>query len=147
MVTQPHFVTERAEAYLAEVDQDELPHLWPLKRFVDAGISLAAGSDAPFGGVNPWKVMASAVTRPERLSPEEAITPEAALALYTKPTCAADAAPRKVAVGETADLCLIDGPWRDAAQDLANVKVSNTWIAGQLVHESNSSTSPHSSAA
>jgi imidazolonepropionase-like amidohydrolase len=146
VVTQPHFVTERADAYLSEVDPDELPHLWPLKRFADVGVPLAAGSDAPFGGLDPWQALASAGSRPAGLSPEEALTPDAALALYAKPLANAGAAPRKVAIGEVADLCLIDRTWSDAAQDLASIQVRATWIDGELVYDNISSTKPHSNA-
>lgn len=146
VVTQPHFVCERGDAYLREVEPEELPHLWPLRRLASAGIALAGGSDAPFGGFDPWQVMQAATARPEGLSPEEAISPEDALALYTKPADAAGGAPRKVAVGVIADLCLIDRPWRKARQDLATVKVRATWVGGELAYDTMSSTNPQSSA-
>lgn len=146
VVTQPHFVAERGAAYLRDVDSDDLPHLWPLKSFLDAGVKLAAGSDAPFGGFNPWKVMASAVNRPDGLGPDEAVTAEQALELYTKPVEYAGGKARTVAKGAAADLCLLDRSWSDALEDLAEVSVRATWIAGEMVYGNISSTSPHSSA-
>ena len=146
VVTQPHFVAERGAAYLRDVDSDDLPHLWPLNSFLDAGVKLAAGSDAPFGGLNPWKAMASAVARPEGLGPDEAVTAEQALDLYTKPVEYAGGKARNIEKGVAADLCLLDRNWSDAREDLAEVSVRATWIAGEMVYDTISSTSPHSSA-
>ena len=146
VVTQPHFVADRADAYCAEVEPDELAHLWPLARFQNAGIALAGGSDAPFESFDPWHAMAAASNRPESLSPEEAISPEAALALYTKPFRDAGAPSRKIAPGEAADLCLLDRSWAQARTDLGSVNVLATWTAGERVYDTISSTNPQSNA-
>ena len=146
IVTQPHFVRERGSAYIEEVDANDRPHLWRLKSFADAGLKMAGGSDAPFGSFDPWAAMASAVERCKQLGPDEAIDPEAALALYTKPVSCAGGVSRRIATGEPADMCLLDQPWTSARQDLANVTVCATWISGEKVHDNISSTSPHSSA-
>jgi len=146
VVTQPHFITERQEAYRRDVEPYEKPNLWRLKSFSEAGVKLAAGSDAPFGKLNPWKAMASAVERPNGFDQDEAISPETALALYTKPKDNAGAMPRKIAVGEPADLCLLDRSWGTAKSGFASVTVKATWVAGELVYDTISSTNPHSSA-
>lgn len=146
VVTQPHFVAERGEAYLREVELDDIPHLWRLKSLSDAGIKLAAGSDAPFGDFNPWSAMANAVKRPDGLGAEEAVSADMALALYTKPVTHAGGDARKVAVGECADLCLLDRTWFEASHDLAAVNVNATWVAGEPVYDRIASTNPHSSA-
>ena len=67
VVTQPHFITERRTAYLQDVSEYEKPHLWRLKSFLKAGINVAAGSDAPFGNLNPWCAMASATQQQKHL--------------------------------------------------------------------------------
>jgi len=146
VVTQPHFVAERGDAYLREVEADDIPHLWRLKSLSDAGIKLAAGSDAPFGDFNPWSAMAHAAKRPVGLGEEEAVSPDLALALYTKPVENAGGEARTVAVGEGADLCLLDRTWSAASDNLAAVKVNATWVSGKLVYDRISSINPHSSA-
>ena len=103
VVTQPNFIAERVDAYKAEVPEVDHQNLWRLKSFVTAGLPLAAGSDAPFGDPNPWKAMASAVNRPPGFE-SEAVTPEQALALYTKPADDAGAPPRKIARGRAGGL-------------------------------------------
>ena len=133
VVTQPNFITEREAAYLKDVPRDEHKNLWRLKAFADAGLKVAAGSDAPFGNPNPWAAIAAAVKRPKGFE-GEAISPEAALALYTKPANDAGAKPRKIEIGEPADLCLLDSSWADARRNLTDVKVQATWVGGGLVY-------------
>ncbi|MDX1735298.1 MAG: amidohydrolase family protein, partial [Halioglobus sp.] len=80
VVTQPHFVAERGDRYLAEVEPRDQPWLYRLRGFVDAGIALAAGSDAPFGSHDPWQAMAATTRRRTAagaaIGAGEALTPE-----------------------------------------------------------------------
>jgi predicted amidohydrolase YtcJ len=89
--------------------------------------------------------MAAAVSRPAGFE-QEAITPEQALALYTKPADDAGGKPRRVAVGELANLCLLDRSWAQAAIDFADLNVSATWIGGNLDYDTISSIKPQSNA-
>jgi predicted amidohydrolase YtcJ len=82
VVTQPHFVAERGEQYATEVPAEELPDLWRLRTLVDAGLAVAAGSDAPFGEADPWHIMRTAIRRPWNLAPGEALGPPQALCLF-----------------------------------------------------------------
>src|ERR1700755_3483100 len=63
VVTQPHFLAERGDAYLRDVEPDDLPWLYRCAGLLAAGIPLAAGTDAPFGGADPWASMRAAVRR------------------------------------------------------------------------------------
>jgi len=65
---------------------------------------------------------------------DEAITPEDALGLYTKPVNDAGGSPRKINIGEIADICLLDKPWSEVSKNLSDVKVQATWIDGELVY-------------
>jgi len=134
VVPQPHFLSERGDAYRTDVDPRDRPWLYRLAGLQRAGIPLAAGSDAPFGNPDPWLAMAAAVDRPAGFGPGEALTPEAALALFTGTATAPGGAPRRIAPGEAADLCLLDRPWAAARRNLAMVGVTMTLVAGQPVH-------------
>ena len=135
---QPHFVHERGDRYLLDVEPRHHGDLYRLASLSEAGIALAGGSDAPFGSADPWAAMAAAVSRETRggqvIGPGEALTPEAALALYL-------AAPddltrqRRIAVGEPADLCLLSLPWQQARARLTSADVRATFVAGRLVHD------------
>ena len=133
VVTQPNFISEREVAYLKDVPQKDHENLWRLKAFADAGLKLAAGSDAPFGNSNPWAAMAAAVRRPRGFE-GEAITADMALAIYTKSANDAGSEPRKITVGELADICLLDRSWSAAKENFLDVKVQATWIGGRLVY-------------
>jgi len=145
VVTQPHFIVERGDAYLAEVDPADRSWLYRLRGFLDAGIALAAGSDAPFGGLDPWASMGAAVQRPEAFNAAERLDPEQALALYTG-EADAPGVPRRVLPGEVADLCLLDRSWADARRDLAAVHVRATLLGGEIVYDSILSINPQASA-
>ena len=55
----------------------------------------------------------------------------APLALFLAPLDAPGDAPRRLRVGEPADLCLLATPWQEARKDLSAVRVQGTWRAGQ----------------
>jgi predicted amidohydrolase YtcJ len=81
--------------------------------------------------------MAAAVERRtaagHRLGDDSPLSPEEALALFTTRATAPGGAPRRVAEGAVADLCLLDRPWREARTALERVGVVATWCAGALV--------------
>lgn len=137
VVTQPNFVRERGDAYIEEVCRRDLPWLYRGRGFLEAGIRLAAGTDAPLGDPNPWLAMQAAVDRRTRhgavLGPDEALTPEEALALFGGDPLAPGGAPAAVVEGSIADLCLLDRPWSAARQDLAVTSVAATVQGGALV--------------
>ena len=135
---QPHFVHERGDRYLLDVEPRHHGDLYRLASLRAAGIALAGGSDAPFASHDPWEAMAASVSRQTRqgqvIGAGEALTPEQALELYL-------AAPadltrqRRIAVGEPADLCLLTRPWAEASGGLSSVLVRATMVAGRLVHD------------
>jgi predicted amidohydrolase YtcJ len=138
VVAQPHFIHERGDTYLVTVDRDSQPNLYRLRAFLDAGVALAGGSDAPFGGYDPWAAMSAAtLRRTERgaeIGAQEALTPEAALDLYLRAP-AALAVRRQVSLGARADLCLLDRPWREARTALTAAHVRATFIDGRQVFD------------
>jgi len=135
---QPHFVAERGDRYLRDVEARHIADLYRLRSLAAAGIPLAGGSDAPFGSADPWSAMRAAVSRTTRegrlIGGEETLTPEEALALYL-------AAPddlsrqRRIVVGEAADLCLLDRPWAQTRDRLDPTDVRATIVSGRLVHD------------
>ena len=133
VVTQPHFVAERGEQYAADVPAEDRPDLWRLRSLIEAGVGVAAGSDAPFGRADPWHVMRAATSRPGYLGPDEAISPERALGLFLGEP-AAPAAPRRVAPGSPADLVLLRCPPQEAARSLDAGLVAATFVAGEQVY-------------
>ncbi len=134
VVTQPNFIAERGDVYRHDVEPEDLDWLYRLAGLQSSGIPVAGGTDAPFGDPDPWAAMAAAVSRTtvdgHQLGGQEALTPEAALALFTSDPADPGRRRRTLAVGQPADLCLIDRPWSQARVDLADVKVAATIIGG-----------------
>ncbi|MGE0384162.1 MAG: amidohydrolase family protein [Gammaproteobacteria bacterium] len=138
VVTQPNFIAERGDAYLTDVDGDDQPWLYRARAFLDAGIALAGGTDAPFGEPDPWRAMRAAVTRRTpggaRIGAGEVLSPEQALALFTSPP-EAPGRPARIAAGLRADLCLLRAPWQQARASLDADLIRATIAAGELIHE------------
>ena len=137
VVTQPNFVAERGDAYLEDVARADHPHLYRARSFLEAGIALAAGSDAPFGTPDPWLAMRAAVDRRTAagiaLGPAEALTPEQALALFTG-HADRPAIGRKIVRGAEADLVLLDRPWGVARGTLSRELVALTVADGRIAY-------------
>jgi predicted amidohydrolase YtcJ len=143
VVTQPHFILERGDAYLRDVDAEDRPWLYRVRSLLDAGIPVAAGSDAPFGDADPWRAMQAAVDRRthggEICGATEALPPEQALALFCGSARKPGGAPRRIVAGVSADLCLLDRPWRAAREDLGAVRVRMTFKSGRVIWNSRES--------
>jgi predicted amidohydrolase YtcJ len=137
VVTQPGFLFERGDSYATDVDAADRPWLYRGRGLIEAGVPLGAGSDAPFGEPDPWRAMRSAVERRTRaglcLGPDETLTPERALALFTSRAEAPGGAPRRLQPGAPADLCLLDRPWQSARTTLSAEHVRATLCDGELV--------------
>jgi predicted amidohydrolase YtcJ len=138
VVTQPNFVAERGDEYLEEVEAADRPWLYRVAGLLRAGVSTAAGTDAPFGGPDPWKAMAAAVSRRtvhgSVLGAAERVSPERALALFTGPLDR-PGRPLRVSAGGPADLCLLAVPWREARSQLSSGLVAATIRAGRVIYQ------------
>lgn len=135
---QPHFIAERGDRYLLDVEARHIPDLYRLASLLAAGIALAGGSDAPFASADPWLAMRAAVLRQTSggatMTADEALSPEAALALYlTDPEDLTRQ--RGIAAGAAADLCLLDRPWHEARLRLSSADVRAAMIGGQFIDQ------------
>ena len=137
VVTQPNFVRERGDAYAVEVDEPDRPWLYRGRGFLAAGVALGGGTDAPFGDPDPWAAMRAAVERRTEsglcLGPEERLSPEQALALFTSSLDAPGGVSRAVEAGSPADLCLLDRPWSAARRELSGDHVAATIRDGAVI--------------
>jgi len=137
VVTQPNFVRERGDVYAREVDARDREWLYRCRGFVDAGVPLGGGTDAPFGDPDPWLAMRAAVDRRTVhglvLGSGESLTPERALALFTTSAESPGGAPRRIEVGAVADLCLLDRPWSRARTRLSSECVAATLRDGRVI--------------
>ncbi|HWU06498.1 MAG TPA: amidohydrolase family protein [Streptomyces sp.] len=128
VVTQPHFPVERGRQYADEVHPDDRAHLYRCRSLAEAGVPVAAGTDAPYGTDDPWAVMRAAVQREDG----ESVSREAALRLFLGAP-ERPARPRRLTVGSVADLCLLHVPLREALHVLSADTVRATYVAGRPI--------------
>lgn len=137
VVTQPNFIAERGDAYLRDVEQADQAWLYRLQGFRDAGIALAAGTDSPYGNLNPWPAMHAAVTRRTTggaiIGATEALSPEQALELFLGDPLQPGSGKNHIEIGMPATLCLLDRAWEHARMDLSTITVNKTLIDGAVV--------------
>jgi predicted amidohydrolase YtcJ len=126
VVTQPAFVRTRGDRYLKTVDPLDLPDLYRLRSLIAAGIPVLAGSDAPYGPIDPWQAIHAAMTRTTQegavIGDGEAVTLHQALRLFS--------ADQPIQPGDPADLCLLGTPLSKIAQGWNRNPVDMTIIGG-----------------
>jgi hypothetical protein len=117
---------------------------YPAKSYIENGIIEAAGSDVPVTPVSPWWGIWAAVVRRDLqsgqiLAPEERISVEQALALYTRNGAYAgfeEDLKGALEPGKLADFVVVD---RDVltvpADELKDVKVLQTFVGGRSVYD------------
>ncbi|HEX7885470.1 MAG TPA: amidohydrolase family protein, partial [Phenylobacterium sp.] len=138
VVTQPAFIHERGDRYAAHVAPQDQPDLYRLRSLLDAGVPVAASSDAPYASPDPWAGVAAAVHRTSKggrlLGPGERVAPAQALALYLDDPAGPGRTPRRIQPGAIADLCLLEAPLHEILAAPVAGRVRATLIAGRMVH-------------
>jgi predicted amidohydrolase YtcJ len=120
------------------VDADEQSQLWRLASLRTANVAVALSTDMPFGDADPWAAMRAAVHRTTGsgalLGLAEAVPARTALELFfgeaEQPTRL-----RTIAVGQPADLCVIDAPEEDLLAALNSGAVAATIVDGKVVYD------------
>jgi predicted amidohydrolase YtcJ len=138
VVTQPHFAEERGDDYLRDVDPSDVPYLYRCASLVAAGVPLAAGTDAPYGDLDPWRAVAAATSRTTRsgrvLGESERLDPRRALGLFLGTPQRPGRPSRTIEPGADADLCLLDAPLDVVLREPSVERVRATVIAGGVAY-------------
>jgi predicted amidohydrolase YtcJ len=137
VVTQPNFVAERGDQYLADLPAVEHDELWRLASLLRAGVAVALSTDMPFGHPDPWAAMRAAVHRRTPggalLGSDERVSARTALTLFfgydDQPS-----RPRTVRSGEPGDLCVLTAPPATALAELDADMVAATVIDGEIAY-------------
>lgn len=136
VVTNPGFVADRGDAYLRDVDPDDVAVLYRCATLREAGVETAAGTDAPFGPADPWRVIQACVERSTAsgriLGPGERVDPRVALSMFSG-SGPSPGTPRRVAPGQPADLCVLFIPLADALRSPSADNVALCLIGGAVV--------------
>jgi predicted amidohydrolase YtcJ len=138
VVTQPNFIAERGDQYRREVDADEVADLYRCRSLMEAGIPVAAGTDAPFGNPDPWKAISAAIDRRTPtghvLGEHERVDPQDALDLFLSPLDQPGGPARQLRLGASADLVLLGAPLADVLRAPSADAVELTVIDGRVVY-------------
>jgi len=138
VIVQPGLVYERGDHYLEAVEKEDHSALHRVASFLEAGIAVGIGSDAPVASIDPWATIASATTRTTRsgrvLGASERVDAKTALDWYLADPGSPGGSLRRVAAGALADLCLLTLPLKQALAEPSAQHVRMTWINGRLVH-------------
>jgi predicted amidohydrolase YtcJ len=138
VVTQPGMVAARGETYLDDIDPAHHDELWRCRTLLDAGVRVAAGTDSPYGLLDPWAAIAAAVRRRTPsgrvLGPHERVDVHTALALHLSALDDPGGVARRVHAGAPADVCLLDAPLDEVLAEPSAGHVRATVIAGHIVH-------------
>jgi predicted amidohydrolase YtcJ len=143
VVTQPAFIYYSGERYLHQVPHTQLPWLYRTGSFLENGLRPAASSDCPVAPCNPLAGIYAAVARRARsghvLSPEEAVSPEDALKMYTLAgayACFDERQKGSIEIGKLADLVVLSAdPTTVPLDELMEIRVDKTIIGGEVVWE------------
>ena len=143
VVTQPSFVQERGDQYLVDVDTSEQHWLYRARSFIDAGVELAGGSDAPFGSPNPWHAISAAVDRctvhGSVLNESERINADEAVALFAPGNIVNRSNILHIDVGDPANLCVLRKSWRAVTEKITTEDVLFTLNRGSVTFDGRNS--------
>ncbi|OBK50393.1 amidohydrolase family protein [Mycobacterium sp. 1081908.1] len=137
VVTQPNFVAERGDQYLADVPAAEHDQLWRVASLLESDVPVALSTDMPFGHGDPWTAMRAAVYRTTPsgavLNANECVSALTALTMFLgRPD--RPGRPRSVEPGQPGDLCVLTEPPATALAELDAGMVAATVIGGELVY-------------
>lgn len=137
IVTQPGFVHARGDRYLRTVDRVDLPFLYRCGSLVAAGIAVYGSSDAPYGPVDPWLAMRTAIERRTAsgaaVGKDESISALSALRAYVNSPQERWRDEVGPCVGDLGDLVILGESLKGSLSNFDSVSVRATVIGGDLV--------------
>jgi predicted amidohydrolase YtcJ len=137
------FIHNLGESFVTSLGEQRAARIMPLRTYLDAGVPLALGSDAPVTTHNPFVGIYSAVTRKtvygRQLGAEECISREEALRAYTLDSAWVtfeDNIKGSIEPGKLADLAVLD---RDILsvpeEEILGAMSLLTLAGGRAVHD------------
>ncbi|MDR2163409.1 MAG: amidohydrolase [Clostridiales Family XIII bacterium] len=146
---QPAFLDSDVHIAMARLGEGRLHSFMPLRSFIDGGVLLTGGSDAPVDPAIPLNGIQCAVTRrdlhgfPEGgLVAEEAVSVYEAVAMYTKNAayCSNEEHIKgTISAGKFADFILLDRDiFETEAGEISSIKVVKTVLGGETTFQGGS---------
>jgi predicted amidohydrolase YtcJ len=130
---QPAFIASETTWLEKRVGPERLRRTYPFRSLLAAGAPLAGGSDCPVEPPHPLWGMAAARDRCG-LVPEEGLSAEQALALFTTGSATAIGEDASLSPGAAADFTILDqDPVTASPADLRQMGVRGVWVEGEAV--------------
>lgn len=136
--TQPLFIRSEMDWLPKRLGAERARHAYPFRDYIDAGITLAASSDAPIEDTSVIAGMDFAVNR-GGFHPHQGVSVAEALAMYTRDAARLEFSEHEkgsIEVGKLADLVILDrNPLDGDPADIGSLIVEATMIRGVMVHD------------
>jgi len=141
---QPSHVIDDGRFVERQIGRDRATRTYPFRSFLDAGVTMAFGTDWPVAPLGPMRTVFGAVTRivpgvhPEGWIPAQRIEVEEALRAYTSGSAYAEFADHekgRLKPGYLADLVVLsDDPFEVAPKEIESIRAVLTVVGGRVVH-------------
>lgn len=142
---QPVFLCTDLHWIVSRLGEERAKDSYTWKRYIDEGFICCGGSDCPVESFNPWIGIYAAATRQDidgtpqgGWHPEELVSIYEAYCMFSKNIPYANGEQDYMGtleVGKFADMIVIDRDiFNRSANDILNVKVCNTYLAGDAVY-------------
>ncbi|MEM4057837.1 MAG: amidohydrolase family protein, partial [Thermoplasmata archaeon] len=128
---------------LDRVGKERAEQVYPFRTLIENNIPVAFSTDSPVEPIDPWQTVYSAVTRGEyekiplyKESGSQTLSLEESLYLYTKSAAKAllDDNIGSLELGKYADFIILNkDPFNVEASQLKNIKVKETYVAGEKI--------------
>jgi predicted amidohydrolase YtcJ len=142
VVTQYGFLPVMGDMFSAALGDGRAARLYPGRRLLDGGVSVAGSSDFPIGLFSPFRGIASGQDRrtsSAALAPEQALRPDEALGIYTEGATRVmfhEALRGRVQPGLAADLTVVDAdPLTAEPGAVAELEAALTMVRGEVLFD------------
>jgi predicted amidohydrolase YtcJ len=141
VAVQPVFLSELGDGFIEAFGADTAHQLYPFKSMLKAGMHIGASSDCPVSNLDPRFGLRDAIMRQTpsgiRLGPQEALTADEALKIYTRGAAYLSFDEDKngtIELGKRADFTVMgDDPRRVSPEDIPQIPFIMTVVGGEIV--------------
>jgi predicted amidohydrolase YtcJ len=144
VAVQPHALVELGDGVISSYGTDRLHQFCPYRTLLEAGIKIAGSADSPIFELSAIKGMAASILRKTEtgsdMTPEEALTPDQALEMYSCNGAYALGRENqfgKIEEGQDADFVVLSQPFSDMPADNweESIDVVMTIANGKIIYQ------------
>jgi predicted amidohydrolase YtcJ len=141
VAVQPVFLSELGDGFVEAFGTETAHQLYPFKSMLKAGLHIGGSSDCPVSNLDPRLGLRDAIVRQTpsgiRLGPQEALTADEALQMYTRGAAYLSFDEDKngtIELGKRADFTVMgDDPRQVSPEDIPQIPFIMTVVGGEIV--------------